>query len=137
MKQGLVLLLLSLSIVSVAPAYSESNSPGEGVADVIIQILKAKAAAKEVKIEPVPVDVRLRAALLSNSYVAIFNTTVKEPVVAQVTWTSQNGSSARKQLLLDGVHDIQLGHMEGFAIRSGDTLIIEGRNYRPRTIAVQ
>jgi len=135
--RNILFLFLSLSIVSVAPAYSESNSLGEGVADVIIQVLKAKAAAKELKLEPVPVDVRLRAALMSNSYVAIFNTTVKEPVVAQVTWASTSGSSARKQLMLDGVHDIQLGHMEGFPIRSGDTLVIEGRNYKPRTIAVQ
>ncbi len=138
MKSVIRPFVVAVAVFSAACANADSSF-ADGVQDILLQALRNKVTAKEVQLEPVPVTVRFRTAFMDSSQVAVVNTVTKAPLIAMVSWRGTTGGRIdRRQVLLDGQHDAQLGHMEGFPLRSGDKMLIESQDqkYKPVVITV-
>ena len=95
--------------------------------------LKAELAKKPV----LPVKMSLRKAMMGPGYVAIFNTTVKNPVPVLVTVKSAALGTAKKfELHLNPNTPAELGHLEGAVIENGDSITLENNNYSSASFTV-
>jgi hypothetical protein len=84
-----------------------------------------------------PVKVAFRKALLGPGLVAIFETTIKNSVSVLVTIQSASlGTTKTVELHLDPAGTKEIGHQEGVVFETGDTLILENKDYSARTLTV-
>lgn len=133
---------LRLSIIALAIALSACVPKSElDAAQQRISQLQAENSQLKVQLErkpDLPLSLAVRKALTGPGYVAVFETTVKEPVAALATLTSKALGTAKKfEVRVSPTVPYELGHLEGAVIEAGDTLVLENQNYSPRSFTIK
>jgi hypothetical protein len=82
---------------------------------------------------PVPVEVYTRPAYLGSGLVAVFSNQSSSRVTVSVRLDAKNGENMEFSLDLDPNGREEVGWMEGWAFKSGDTVRVTHRNHSDLT----
>jgi outer membrane murein-binding lipoprotein Lpp len=86
---------------------------------------------------PIPATINFRKALMGHGLVAILNTNIKEPLTLMLEWENRaTGARKERVINLDGQHNVELGHAEGFPIEPGDLIYLSNKSFNTSKITV-
>lgn len=135
MKTRALLILAVVFLGSGCAPKSDLDAANKKVTELQAQVqaLQAENSKLQTKLSKkpeLPVTLSLRKAMMGPGYVAIFNTTVKEPVsVLAILKSAALGTTKQFELHLNPMAPTELGHLEGATIEAGDTITLENSHY--------